>query len=141
MDCNMGSARTSLISSVDSCYTNDSTNFACMFAVAAETMSGASLSGEQRRNCSFAVCSLQVMLSLEKTSLKSGKRMKMFAAFTACLHQMADSFHELSCLVRCRFVAIVIAYRNLSNKNKNHDVHDTSSFRCSCNFLQTFLFE
>lgn len=50
MDGNMGSTRTSLISSVDSCYTNDSTNFARLLAVAAETMSGASLSGEQRRN-------------------------------------------------------------------------------------------
>ncbi|XP_044077930.1 roundabout homolog 1 isoform X2 [Siniperca chuatsi] len=44
MDGNMASARTSLISSVDSCYTNDSTNFARLLAVAAETMSGASLS-------------------------------------------------------------------------------------------------
>uniref|UniRef100_A0A8P4KTT2 Roundabout, axon guidance receptor, homolog 4 (Drosophila) n=1 Tax=Dicentrarchus labrax TaxID=13489 RepID=A0A8P4KTT2_DICLA len=43
-DGNMASARTSLISSVDSCYTNDSTNFARLLAVAAETMSGASLS-------------------------------------------------------------------------------------------------
>lgn len=50
MDGNMGSTRTSLISSVDSCYTNDSTNFARLLAVAAETMSGASLSGERRRN-------------------------------------------------------------------------------------------
>ncbi|KAI3373941.1 hypothetical protein L3Q82_021984 [Scortum barcoo] len=44
MDGNMASARTSLISSVDSCYTNDSANFARLLAVAAETMSGASLS-------------------------------------------------------------------------------------------------
>ncbi|XP_036976421.1 roundabout homolog 1 isoform X1 [Acanthopagrus latus] len=44
MDGNMASARTSLISSVDSCYTNDSTNFARLLAVAAETMSAASLS-------------------------------------------------------------------------------------------------
>ncbi|XP_041656512.1 roundabout homolog 1 [Cheilinus undulatus] len=44
MDGNMASARTSLISSVDSCYTNDSANFAHLLAVAAETMSGASLS-------------------------------------------------------------------------------------------------
>nr|XP_046267177.1 roundabout homolog 1 isoform X2 [Scatophagus argus] len=43
-DGNMASTRTSLISSVDSCYTNDSTNFARLLAVAAETMSGASLS-------------------------------------------------------------------------------------------------
>ncbi|XP_040007257.1 roundabout homolog 1 isoform X2 [Xiphias gladius] len=43
-DGNMASARTSLISSVDSCYTNDSANFARLLAVAAETMSGASLS-------------------------------------------------------------------------------------------------
>ena len=47
MDGNMASARTSLISSVDSCYTNDSTNFARLLAVAAETMSAASLSGKQ----------------------------------------------------------------------------------------------
>lgn len=44
MDSNMASARTSLISSVDSCYTNDSANFACLLAAAADTMSGASLS-------------------------------------------------------------------------------------------------
>ncbi|XP_026185033.1 roundabout homolog 1 isoform X2 [Mastacembelus armatus] len=43
-DGNMASARTSLISSVDSCYTNDSVNFAHFLAVAADTMSGASLS-------------------------------------------------------------------------------------------------
>lgn len=49
MDDNIGSARTSLISSVDSCYTSDSANFARLLAVAAETMSGASLSGEWRR--------------------------------------------------------------------------------------------
>ncbi|KAK2828910.1 hypothetical protein Q5P01_019944 [Channa striata] len=40
-DGNLASARTSLISSVDSCYTTDSTNFARLLA---ETMSGASLS-------------------------------------------------------------------------------------------------
>ncbi|XP_076605808.1 roundabout homolog 4 isoform X2 [Chaetodon auriga] len=44
MDGNMASTRTSLISSVDSCYTNDSTNFARLLALAAETMSGTSLS-------------------------------------------------------------------------------------------------
>ncbi|CAJ1064756.1 roundabout homolog 1 isoform X2 [Xyrichtys novacula] len=44
MDGNLASARTSLISSVDSCYTNDSASFAHLLAVAAETMSGASLS-------------------------------------------------------------------------------------------------
>ncbi|KAM7398629.1 hypothetical protein PAMA_006507 [Pampus argenteus] len=44
MDSNMASARTSLISSVDSCYTNDSASFAHFLAVAAESMSGASLS-------------------------------------------------------------------------------------------------
>ncbi|XP_042355984.1 roundabout homolog 1 [Plectropomus leopardus] len=44
MDSNMTSARTSLISSVDSCYTNDSANFARLLAAAAESMSGASLS-------------------------------------------------------------------------------------------------
>ncbi|KAM3601676.1 uncharacterized protein V6R79_016599 [Siganus canaliculatus] len=44
MDGNLASARTSLISSVDSCYTNDSSNLAHLLAVAAETMSGASLS-------------------------------------------------------------------------------------------------
>ncbi|XP_029374796.1 roundabout homolog 1 isoform X2 [Echeneis naucrates] len=43
-DGNMASARTSLISSVDSCYTNDSANFARLLAVAAESISGASLS-------------------------------------------------------------------------------------------------
>ncbi|KAG7224639.1 hypothetical protein INR49_011392 [Caranx melampygus] len=43
-DGNMASARTSLISSVDSCYTNDSTNFARLLAVAAESMTAASLS-------------------------------------------------------------------------------------------------
>ncbi|XP_074527603.1 roundabout homolog 4 isoform X2 [Halichoeres trimaculatus] len=44
MDGNLASTRTSLISSVDSCYTNDSANFAHLLAMAAETMSGASLS-------------------------------------------------------------------------------------------------
>lgn len=44
MDGNMASARTSLISSVDSCYTTDSAHFARLLAVAAETMSRASLS-------------------------------------------------------------------------------------------------
>ncbi|KAM9847003.1 roundabout homolog 4 [Aulostomus maculatus] len=43
-DGNLTSARTSLISSVDSCYTNDSTNFVRFLAAAAESMSGASLS-------------------------------------------------------------------------------------------------
>ncbi|XP_078787184.1 roundabout homolog 4 isoform X3 [Oryzias latipes] len=43
MDGNLDSARTSLISSVDSCYTADSATFAHMLAVAAESMSGASL--------------------------------------------------------------------------------------------------
>ncbi|KAK9536036.1 hypothetical protein VZT92_005855 [Zoarces viviparus] len=43
-DSNMASARTSLISSVDSCYTNDSAHFARLLAAAAETTSGASLS-------------------------------------------------------------------------------------------------
>lgn len=47
-DGNLASARTSLISSVDSCYTTDSTNFARLLAMAAETMSGASLSGKQK---------------------------------------------------------------------------------------------
>lgn len=54
-DTNMASARTSLISSVDSCYTNDSANFARLLAVAAESMSGASLSGEQRISQCFSV--------------------------------------------------------------------------------------
>lgn len=49
-DGNMSSARTSLISSVDSCYTNDSASFARFLAAAAETMSGASVSGKQRRS-------------------------------------------------------------------------------------------
>ncbi|XP_028277883.1 roundabout homolog 1 isoform X2 [Parambassis ranga] len=44
MDGNLASARTSLISSVDSCYTNDSASFVHLLAAAAETMSGASLS-------------------------------------------------------------------------------------------------
>ncbi|KAF7659809.1 hypothetical protein LDENG_00292570 [Lucifuga dentata] len=44
MDGNMTSARTSLISSVDSSYTNDSANFARFLEGVAETMSGASLS-------------------------------------------------------------------------------------------------
>lgn len=44
MDRDMVSARTSLISSVDSCYTTDSAHLARLLAVAAETMSGASLS-------------------------------------------------------------------------------------------------
>ncbi|XP_070774152.1 roundabout homolog 4 [Enoplosus armatus] len=44
MDGNMASARTSLISSVDSCYTNDSANFARLLAAAADSVSGASLS-------------------------------------------------------------------------------------------------
>ncbi|XP_034034776.1 roundabout homolog 1 isoform X2 [Thalassophryne amazonica] len=43
-DGNMASARTSLISSVDSCYTNDSANVARFLAAAADSMSGASLS-------------------------------------------------------------------------------------------------
>ncbi|KAM4727101.1 roundabout homolog 4 [Anableps anableps] len=43
MDSNMDSNRTSLISSVDSCYTNDSATFARLLAAAAETMSGGSL--------------------------------------------------------------------------------------------------
>ncbi|XP_008426635.1 roundabout homolog 1 isoform X1 [Poecilia reticulata] len=43
MDSNMDSNRTSLISSVDSCYTNDSATFARLLAAAAETMSAASL--------------------------------------------------------------------------------------------------
>lgn len=51
MDSNLSSARTSLISSVDSCYTNDSANFAHLLAMAAESMSGASLSGKQRKCC------------------------------------------------------------------------------------------
>lgn len=49
-DGNMASARTSLISSVDSCYTNDSANFARLLAVAAESMTAASLSGKKRGN-------------------------------------------------------------------------------------------
>ncbi|KAM9385751.1 roundabout homolog 4 [Pholidichthys leucotaenia] len=44
MDSNLTSARTSLISSVDSCYASDSATFARLLAVAADTMSGASLS-------------------------------------------------------------------------------------------------
>lgn len=48
-DSNMASARTSLISSADSCYTDDSAHLARLLAAAAETMSAASLSGEQRR--------------------------------------------------------------------------------------------
>ncbi|XP_056910938.1 roundabout homolog 2 isoform X3 [Takifugu flavidus] len=45
MDGNMNSARTSLISSVDSCYTSDSTNFSrWLAAAAAGSVSGASLS-------------------------------------------------------------------------------------------------
>lgn len=48
MDGNINSARTSLISSVDSCYTNDSTNFSrWLAAAAAGSVSGASLSGER----------------------------------------------------------------------------------------------
>ncbi|XP_036071174.1 roundabout homolog 1 isoform X2 [Oryzias melastigma] len=43
MDSNLDSARTSLISSVDSCYTTDSATFAHMLAMAAESRSGASL--------------------------------------------------------------------------------------------------
>ncbi|XP_035482611.2 roundabout homolog 1 isoform X1 [Scophthalmus maximus] len=43
-DGNAASARTSLISSVDSCYTSDSAHFARLLAAAGETMSGASLS-------------------------------------------------------------------------------------------------
>ncbi|XP_061595073.1 roundabout homolog 1 isoform X2 [Cololabis saira] len=42
-DGNLDSNRTSLISSVDSCYTGDSTTFARLLAAAAESMSGASL--------------------------------------------------------------------------------------------------
>lgn len=49
MDGNINSTRASLISSVDSCYTGDSTNFSHWLAAAtaAESMSGASLSGER----------------------------------------------------------------------------------------------
>ncbi|KAM4547042.1 roundabout homolog 4 [Fundulus diaphanus] len=43
MDSNLDSNRTSLISSVDSCYTNDSATFAHLLAGATESMSGASL--------------------------------------------------------------------------------------------------
>ncbi|XP_040038210.2 roundabout homolog 4 isoform X2 [Gasterosteus aculeatus] len=43
-DSNMASARTSLISSADSCYTDDSAHLARLLAAAAETMSAASLS-------------------------------------------------------------------------------------------------
>lgn len=50
MDGNLDSARTSLISSVDSCYTADSATFAHMLAVAAESMSGASLTGTGKNN-------------------------------------------------------------------------------------------
>uniref|UniRef100_M3ZVE1 Roundabout, axon guidance receptor, homolog 4 (Drosophila) n=1 Tax=Xiphophorus maculatus TaxID=8083 RepID=M3ZVE1_XIPMA len=49
MDSNMDSNRTSLISSVDSCYTNDSATFARLLAAAAETMSAASLTGRRGR--------------------------------------------------------------------------------------------
>jgi len=49
-DSNLDSARSSLISSVDSCYTADSATFARLLAAAAETMSGASLSGKKRPN-------------------------------------------------------------------------------------------
>lgn len=51
MDGDMGnSARTSLISSVDSCYTADSAHLARLLAAAAaaDTMSGRSLSGKQK---------------------------------------------------------------------------------------------
>uniref|UniRef100_UPI003AAB9EC6 roundabout homolog 4 n=1 Tax=Centroberyx gerrardi TaxID=166262 RepID=UPI003AAB9EC6 len=44
MEDNMASARTSLISSVDSSYMNDNANYARVLAVAAESMSGASFS-------------------------------------------------------------------------------------------------
>lgn len=48
MDGNVNSTRTSLISSVDSCYTGDSTAFSRWLAAAAaaESVSGASLSGQ-----------------------------------------------------------------------------------------------
>lgn len=49
MDGNINSTRASLISSVDSCYTGDSTTFSRWLAAAtaAESVSGASLSGER----------------------------------------------------------------------------------------------
>lgn len=60
-DGDTASARTSLISSVDSCYTGDSASFARLLAAAAETMSGASVSGEQRSRPLFTShwCSLK----------------------------------------------------------------------------------
>lgn len=59
MDSSPASARTSLISSVDSCYTSDSTSLAHLLAAAAETLSGASLSGKQRQQrCPEDFCSL-----------------------------------------------------------------------------------
>lgn len=49
----MDSNRTSLISSVDSCYTNDSATFARLLAAAAETMSAASLTGRRGTGGSY----------------------------------------------------------------------------------------
>uniref|UniRef100_A0A667Z7G4 Roundabout, axon guidance receptor, homolog 4 (Drosophila) n=1 Tax=Myripristis murdjan TaxID=586833 RepID=A0A667Z7G4_9TELE len=55
VDSNMASARTSLISSVDSSYMNDTGTFARVLAVAAESISGASFSGKQAKNVSSVV--------------------------------------------------------------------------------------
>lgn len=61
MDGNINSARTSLISSVDSCYTSDSTNFSRWLAAAAAagSVSGASLSGERLQAPPPTVASIQ----------------------------------------------------------------------------------
>uniref|UniRef100_A0A8C6L5W9 Uncharacterized protein n=1 Tax=Nothobranchius furzeri TaxID=105023 RepID=A0A8C6L5W9_NOTFU len=48
MDNRLDSTRTSLISSVDSCYTSDSATFARLLAVAAHTITGVSLNGRKR---------------------------------------------------------------------------------------------
>lgn len=60
-DGNFASARASLISSVDSCYTNASSNFAHFLTT--ESVSGASLSGKQRHKTHCYVAAKTLRLS------------------------------------------------------------------------------
>lgn len=93
MDSNMASARTSLISSVDSCYTNDSANFACLLAAAADTMSGASLSGKKRRKCfgllTDADCKHTVVPQQSKLNIIWVGRNMFFLLFYSGYHVVA----------------------------------------------------
>lgn len=65
MDGNMASARTSLISSVDSCYTNDSYNLGHYLTAAAGSVSGASMSGKHRNRCELCLQTEQLSQQLE----------------------------------------------------------------------------